>query len=43
MKGVFYGSVSRRSSITWRIKTTGETGHSSAFSLTEKAMEQSMS
>jgi glutamate carboxypeptidase len=29
--GVFYGSVSRRSSITWHIKTTGETGHSSAI------------
>lgn len=29
--GVFYGSVSRRSSITWHITTTGETGHSSAI------------
>ncbi|HEY3707445.1 MAG TPA: M20/M25/M40 family metallo-hydrolase [Terracidiphilus sp.] len=29
--GVFYGSVSRRSSITWHIKTTGETGHSSGI------------
>src|SRR5277367_1084116 len=29
--GVFYGSVSRRSSITWKIKATGETGHSSAI------------
>lgn len=29
--GVFYGSVSRRSSITWKIKTTGETGHSSGI------------
>jgi glutamate carboxypeptidase len=29
--GVFYGSVSRRSSITWRINTTGETGHSSGI------------
>ena len=29
--GVFYGSVSRRSSITWHIRTTGETGHSSAI------------
>jgi glutamate carboxypeptidase len=29
--GVFYGSVSRRSSITWHIKATGETGHSSAI------------
>ena len=27
MEGIFYGSVSRRSSITWQIKTTGETGH----------------
>jgi glutamate carboxypeptidase len=31
LDGVFYGSVSRRSSITWRIKTTGETGHSSGI------------
>ena len=29
--GVFYGSVSRRSSITWHIKATGETGHSSGI------------
>ena len=29
--GVFYGSVSRRSSITWKIKATGETGHSSGI------------
>jgi len=29
--GVFYGSVSRRSSISWKIKATGETGHSSAI------------
>jgi glutamate carboxypeptidase len=29
--GVFYGSVSRRSSITWRIHTAGETGHSSGI------------
>jgi glutamate carboxypeptidase len=29
--GIFYGSVSRRSSITWRVKTTGETGHSSGI------------
>jgi glutamate carboxypeptidase len=28
---VFYGSVSRRSSITWKIKATGETGHSSGI------------
>ena len=31
MEGIFYGSVSRRSSITWRINTTGETGHSSGI------------
>ena len=31
MDGVFYGSVSRRSAITWRIHTTGETGHSSGI------------
>ena len=31
IEGVFYGSVSRRSSITWRINTTGETGHSSGI------------
>jgi glutamate carboxypeptidase len=31
LEGVFYGSVSRRSSITWRIKASGETGHSSAI------------
>ncbi|UWZ82467.1 M20/M25/M40 family metallo-hydrolase [Occallatibacter riparius] len=29
--GVFYGSVSRRSSITWRVHSTGETGHSSGI------------
>ena len=29
--GVFYGSVSRRSAITWHLKTTGETGHSSGI------------
>jgi glutamate carboxypeptidase len=29
--GTFYGSVSRRSSITWRLKTTGETGHSAGI------------
>jgi glutamate carboxypeptidase len=29
--GVFYGSVSRRSSISWHIDTTGESGHSSAI------------
>jgi glutamate carboxypeptidase len=31
MDGVFYGSVSRRSAITWHLKTTGETGHSSGI------------
>ena len=31
INGVFYGSVSRRSSITWHIKATGETGHSSGI------------
>jgi glutamate carboxypeptidase len=31
MDGVFYGSISRRSSITWRIDTAGETGHSSGI------------
>ena len=30
-KGIFYGSVSRRSSITWHLKTTGQTGHSSGI------------
>ncbi|MFT4113183.1 M20/M25/M40 family metallo-hydrolase [Silvibacterium sp.] len=34
--GIFYGSVSRRSSITWQIRTTGETGHSSAIFSAEK-------
>jgi glutamate carboxypeptidase len=29
--GVYYGSVSRRSSITWHLHTTGETGHSSGI------------
>jgi glutamate carboxypeptidase len=29
--GVFYGSVSRRSSITWQIKASGQTGHSSGI------------
>lgn len=29
--GVFYGSISRRSSITWHLRTTGETGHSSGI------------
>jgi glutamate carboxypeptidase len=31
LNGIFYGSVSRRSSITWRINTSGETGHSSGI------------
>ena len=31
MDGVFFGSVSRRSSITWRINTTGESGHSAGI------------
>ncbi len=31
MNGVFYGSISRRSSITWRVHTSGETGHSSGI------------
>ena len=31
MNGVFYGSVSRRSSITWHINATGETGHSAGI------------
>ena len=29
--GIFYGSVSRRSSISWQIRTTGETGHSAGI------------
>jgi glutamate carboxypeptidase len=29
--GAFYGSISRRSSITWKLKATGETGHSSGI------------
>ncbi|HEX8812542.1 MAG TPA: M20/M25/M40 family metallo-hydrolase, partial [Terracidiphilus sp.] len=29
--GAFYGSVSRRSSISWQIRTTGETGHSAGI------------
>jgi glutamate carboxypeptidase len=29
--GVYYGSISRRSSITWKIETSGESGHSSAI------------
>jgi len=31
LDGVYYGSVSRRSSISWTIETTGESGHSSAI------------
>ncbi len=31
LNGVFYGSISRRSSISWTIKTSGESGHSSAI------------
>ena len=27
--GVYYGSTARRGAITWRVETTGETGHSS--------------
>jgi glutamate carboxypeptidase len=29
VNGVYYGSTSRRGSITWRVETTGRTGHSS--------------
>jgi glutamate carboxypeptidase len=36
LDGVFYGSISRRSSITWRVQTTGETGHSSGIFSSEK-------
>ena len=31
LDGVFYGSISRRSSISWKIETSGESGHSSAI------------
>ena len=31
INGIFYGSVSRRSSIDWYLKTTGETGHSAGI------------
>jgi glutamate carboxypeptidase len=31
MNGIFYGSVSRRSAITWHLSTTGETGHSAGI------------
>lgn len=30
-KGIFYGSISRRSSITWHLHASGETGHSSGI------------
>src|SRR5246127_209897 len=36
LDGVFYGSISRRSSITWHIQTFGETGHSSGIFSEEK-------
>jgi len=36
INGVFYGSVSRRSSIDWYLKTTGETGHSSGIFSAER-------
>ena len=36
LDGIFYGSISRRSSITWHIQTTGETGHSSGIFSEEK-------
>jgi glutamate carboxypeptidase len=36
LDGIFYGSISRRSSITWHIQTTGETGHSSGIFSPEK-------
>jgi glutamate carboxypeptidase len=36
INGVFYGSVSRRSSIDWYLKTTGETGHSSGIFSADK-------
>jgi glutamate carboxypeptidase len=29
--GVYYGSISRRSSTTWHLKATGQTGHSSGI------------
>ena len=31
VKGVYYGSVSRRSSTSWTLRTTGNTGHSSGI------------
>lgn len=36
INGVFYGSVSRRSSIDWTIRATGETGHSSGIFSAQK-------
>jgi glutamate carboxypeptidase len=36
INGVFYGSVSRRSSIDWTLRTTGETGHSSGIFSADK-------
>jgi glutamate carboxypeptidase len=36
LDGVFYGSISRRSSITWHVQTIGETGHSSGIFSPEK-------
>jgi glutamate carboxypeptidase len=36
LNGVYYGSISRRSSITWHLKTTGESGHSSAIFSADK-------
>jgi glutamate carboxypeptidase len=36
MGGVFYGSVSRRSSITWHITASGETGHSAGIFSADK-------
>ena len=36
LQGVFYGSVSRRSSITWRITASGETGHSAGIFSADK-------
>jgi glutamate carboxypeptidase len=36
LDGVYYGSISRRSSITWHVQTSGETGHSSGIFSEEK-------
>lgn len=30
-KGVYYGSIARRSSVSWRLKTTGKSGHSAGI------------